>query len=406
MTWDIFCRVIDNHGDLGVSWRLSCQLAARGIAVRLWVDDPSALRWMAPHGHAGVSVHTWTSPLNLQGITPGEVLVETFGCEVAPEFIAAFAASTRPKAWINLEYLSAEPYAQRCHALPSPVMHGPGKGLTKHFFYPGFTLASGGLLREPDLTQRQDAFDAPAWLRGLGLTRLLGARLVSLFCYEPPALDTWLTQLQAGPHTTQLLVTAGRAQAAVNTWLQTQHPDKRQQLALDPTEPIPATPPTPPTPPTSHTPPSQPTQLSKASALFDTLRIGQLQLHSLPLLSQTDYDHLLWACDVNFVRGEDSVVRALLSRAPFIWHIYPQDDQAHHAKLQAFLDVLSAPSDWRAWHEVWNGLQQQALPALDTAVLERWRASLDAPRQSLWAQPDLASKLLAFAQERLAQGLA
>lgn len=375
MTWDIFCRVIDNHGDIGVSWRLSCQLAARGISVRLWVDDPSALRWMAPHGHVGVSVHTWTSPLNLQGISPGEVLVETFGCEVAPEFIAAFSASTRPKAWINLEYLSAEPYAQRCHALPSPVMSGAGKGLTKHFFYPGFTPASGGLLREPDLAQRQDAFDATAWLHKQGITRRPGARLVSLFCYEPPALDAWLTQLQAGPHTTQLLVTAGRAQAAVHAWLHTQHPDKRQQLAA------------------KHAPLSQ---------TWQALTLGQLQLHSLPLLSQTDYDHLLWACDLNFVRGEDSVVRALMSRAPFIWHIYPQDDLAHHAKLQAFLDVLSAPHDWRAWHEVWNGMQAQPLPALDEAALERWRASLDAPRQNLRAQPDLVSKLVTFAKELLA----
>ena len=47
LLWDIFCRVIDNHGDLGVCWRLSCDLAARGQQVRLWVDDASALQWMA-----------------------------------------------------------------------------------------------------------------------------------------------------------------------------------------------------------------------------------------------------------------------------------------------------------------------------------------------------------------------
>ena len=48
MQWDVFCRVIDNHGDLGVCWRLACHLAALGSAVRLWVDHATDLQWMAP----------------------------------------------------------------------------------------------------------------------------------------------------------------------------------------------------------------------------------------------------------------------------------------------------------------------------------------------------------------------
>ena len=39
MTLDLFCRVVDNYGDLGVCWRLARQLAGEhGVAVRLWVD--------------------------------------------------------------------------------------------------------------------------------------------------------------------------------------------------------------------------------------------------------------------------------------------------------------------------------------------------------------------------------
>ena len=61
--WDIFCRVIDNHGDLGVCVRLARQLAARGVSVRLWVDDASALAWMAPDvaqgSCPGLSVLPW-----------------------------------------------------------------------------------------------------------------------------------------------------------------------------------------------------------------------------------------------------------------------------------------------------------------------------------------------------------
>ena len=47
-SWDIFCKVIDNYGDMGVCWRLAADLASRAHRVRLWVDDLAALSWMAP----------------------------------------------------------------------------------------------------------------------------------------------------------------------------------------------------------------------------------------------------------------------------------------------------------------------------------------------------------------------
>ena len=174
LLWDIFCEVIDNHGDLGVCWRLAAQLATLGHSVRLWVDDASALAWMAPgavEGHfPGIQVLPWTLPFEasmpperLESLPVADVWIEAFGCEIAPEFIAAQRHSTlgsgqnhsKTPVWINLEYLSAESYVERNHGLPSLVSHGPGQGLTKHFFYPGFTLRTGGLLREPDLMARQ-----------------------------------------------------------------------------------------------------------------------------------------------------------------------------------------------------------------------------------------------------------
>jgi len=341
LRWDIFCRVIDNHGDLGVSWRLSRQLAARGHSVRLWVDDARALTWMAPQGCAGVQVLPWTHPLVWpDDFPPAQVLVEAFGCNIPPEFVQRYVDWRRddgaPAAWFNLEYLSAEPYVERCHGLPSPVMHGPGKGLQKIFFYPGFTPRTGGLLREPDLLQRQARFDAAAWLAAQGCPPGAGPR-VSLFCYEPaalPALLGRLAQLQA-----TLLVTAGRATAAVQSC------------------PLPA----------------------------------GLTVHYLPWLTQDDYDHLLWACDFNFVRGEDSLVRALWAARPFVWHIYPQHDQAHHAKLQAFLDWLQAPAALREFHAVWNGLYASPLPSPDWPG---WQSVAAAARARLLEQTDLLTQLL------------
>jgi uncharacterized repeat protein (TIGR03837 family) len=363
--WDIFCKVIDNHGDIGVSWRLCADLAARGQQVRLWVDDASALAWMAPQGHAGVTVLPWTEPLGLNLLrldsAPCEVLVEAFGCQPAPEFIAACADQQRSggqkPVWINLEYLSAEPYVERCHALPSPVQHGPAAGWTKWFFYPGFTTATGGLLREPGLLQRQAAFDRKAWL-ATQQVEWAGEKLVSLFCYEPPPLASLLERLAreglAG-EPLRLLVAEGRGAAAVKAVLI----DKKD---LQP--------------------------------LLDERKL--LSISYLPLLAQTDFDHLLWACELNFVRGEDSVVRALWAGTALVWQIYPQDDQAHQAKLQAFLEKLDAPASLRTFHEAWNGAGQD-LPALDP---QAWSAWALAARQDLLGQPDLAGQLLEFVAKK------
>ena len=362
LKWNIFCRVIDNYGDLGVCWRLAVNLARRGQAVRLWVDDASALGWMAPTGAPGVEVLPWHAPLDMDGVVPGDVLMEAFGCEIDPEFIASYASRIRAKGlkclWINLEYLSAETYAARCHGLPSSVMSGPGRGLTKHFFYPGFTPDTGGLLREPDLLARQAAFDRRAWLARLGID-WQGERLVSLFCYEPVGLPALLQQCTQAAQPTRLLVTAGRASAAVQLWVD-------EQNTLQP-------------------------PWNKNKKLF---------ISYLPTFTQTDFDHLLWACNLNLVRGEDSLVRALWAGKPLVWHIYPQDDNAHHAKLDAFLTWLKAPASMRLAHARWNGLEPAApMPALlQDDTLDAWQACVTQARTKLLAQDDLTTRLLAYVQ--------
>jgi uncharacterized repeat protein (TIGR03837 family) len=356
MLWDIFCKVIDNHGDIGVCWRLSAQLADRGHGVRLWVDDPSALAWMSPQGQPSVQVRPWNDQTAWPG--PGDVVIEAFGCELPDEFQAALASKTRTAgrqpAWINLEYLTAEPFAERNHRLPSPVMAGPAAGLAKHFFYPGFTPDTGGLLREPDLLERQEKFDAAAWLLSRGVVRRPCAQVVSLFCYEPGPLGQLLLQLARGPQPSELLVTAGRAEAATRGAIR----------ALDRLDPA-----------------------WNAG--------GLLSFTALPLQSQRDYDHLLWSSDLNFVRGEDSLVRALWAGKPFVWQLYPQDDGAHHAKLAAFLAWLDAPHSWRQAHAAWNGAAAD-WPMPD---FQGWSGPAKAAKERLLAQPDLAARLLQFVLE-------
>jgi uncharacterized repeat protein (TIGR03837 family) len=376
MLWDIFCKVIDNLGDIGVCWRLSANLAARGQCVRLWVDDGSALHWMAPGAlegqWPGIQVRPWEQALTiplLQELPRADVWIEAFGCDLPQPFVAHYAQPVRHQAaatetqpttghpvWLNLEYLSAEPYVERCHGLPSPVLQGPAKGWTKTFFYPGFTAKTGGLLREPAVAapwhaattdQRRQFFNR------LGIHNWQGERMVSLFCYEPPLLKAMLDLLASAPDPTRLLVTAGRASQAVRALMGNQ-------------------------------------------SVF-----GPLQISYLPAMPQTDFDTLLACCDLNFVRGEDSVLRALWTGQPFVWQIYPQQDLAHAAKLEAFMEQMQWSEAVRNLHRAWNDLPDASPTAISLLPLraqtnEEWRAQVHAARQRLTQSEDLVSKLLQF----------
>lgn len=356
LQWDLFCKVIDNHGDVGVCWRLAVDLARRGQRVRLWSDDRSALDWLAPQGADQVEVLPWPAESahagerdDRQGGNPGQVVIEAFGCELPTVHLAAMARMRTPPVWIDLEYLSAESYVERSHFLPSPQTSGPGAGLVKRFFYPGFSTATGGLIREPGLLAARQAFDAGAWLGRLGLKRRAGERIVSLFCYEQPALAALLNRLAQAP--TLLLATHGAA--------------SRQVLALD--EP-------------AHRP--------------------LLRLATLPLLSQVDYDHLLWSCDLNFVRGEDSFVRAQWAGMPFVWQAYRQTQNHHLVKVQAFLERHLAGADRRVagrieqlW-SIWNGGASAA--ALELPPADPWRQTCRDWRAHLVTQSDLSSRLMQF----------
>lgn len=342
MQWTLFCHVIDNFGDVGVCWRLANELARRGQTVRLVIDDPRALAWMAPGGAANVSLHAGP-----EALPPGDVVVEAFGFEPPPAFINKMANSNAPPLWINLEYLSAQSYVERSHGLLSPH----SSGLNRWFFYPGFNPRTGGLLREPGLLQRRAAWDGRAWLAERGWAAQPAERVVSLFCYDNPRLPALLKQLDQAA--TLLLLTPGPAQQQVRA------------LRLL-------------------------TRLAGGAG-----GAGGLRLLELPWLSQHDFDHLLWASDVNFVRGEDSLVRAIWAGVPWVWQAYPQHDGAHHAKVEALLSAQGASPAVAAFWRAWNGAGP-ALPALPDTL--DWGHRTLTWREQLASQPSLADALLAFVQ--------
>jgi uncharacterized repeat protein (TIGR03837 family) len=347
LRWDVFCRVVDNLGDVGVCWRLAADLAQRGDTVRLVIDDASALAWMAPNGQTGVQVVPW-SPAVAACQAPADVVVEAFGCDLPSPYVQAMAQQRPRPVWLNLEYLSAEPYVQRSHGLPSPQANG----LVKWFFYPGFYEGTGGLLLEATLPARQQVFDRHAWLATQGITLRACVhgheRVVSLFCYDNPAVPEFLSQL-AQPHQppTLLLATPGHGQRLASTWLRS----------------APA---------------------------------GRLRVHPLPWLTQADYDHLLWASDLNCVRGEDSLVRAIWAAKPLVWQAYVQSDGAHHAKVRAMLQAQAADPGVAAFWQVWNQLPGSSRQPLAIPELATWQLQVAAWGGRLAQQGDLASSLRRF----------
>lgn len=351
--WDIFCRVIDNYGDIGVCWRLARQLAAEhGRRVRLWVDDPASLQPLCPvvdlaadcQSVAGVEIRHWTK--NAAFDRPAEVVIEAFACELPPAYLQAMAAMERKPCWINLEYLTAESWAEGCHGMASPH---PSLPLTKYFFFPGFSPASGGLLRESNLLGERDQY--------LAILPESEAIEISLFCYDTAPVGQLLEALADASQPVRCHVFPGKPLAAVAAHLRGYGP----------------------------------WQLGKAS------------IKSVAFVPMDDFDPLLWACDINFVRGEDSFVRAQWAGKPFIWQIYRQDEDAHLAKLEAFLERYCAGMDGdlavivRRMFMAWNtgvdvAAAWQAFVACRMEIAaynRRWAAQLA-------SQPDLATALVNF----------
>jgi uncharacterized repeat protein (TIGR03837 family) len=363
----IFCRVVDNLGDIGVTWRLARQLVQeKNCAVRLVVDDLASFRKIAPDIDINkenqwldsVEVLRWDEPFLTRfyaaqnGI--GDVVIEAFACAL-PQFFVDLMLQQKPApVWIDLEYLSAEDWVEDCHAVIS--MHPTG--LNKTLFYPGFTLHTGGLFREGNLLQERDEFQGSEvvqneWRARHGFPPVSQKMLdISLFCYQDAPVSALLAGLQ------------GRGARVF--------------------------------------------ALRGIAALLLQHKLGDVEIVAFDYMPQNDFERLLWTSDVNFVRGEDSFLRALWAGRPYIWQIYTQEEGAHFVKLDAFLKRYSENLDphlaevladlsgmWNLRGHKTESVKQffDNLPAF--AAFARTRAEKQAQ------QDDLATQLLRFIEDNL-----
>ncbi|OYV36461.1 MAG: hypothetical protein B7Z83_06075 [Thiomonas sp. 20-64-5] len=324
--WDLFCHVVDNLGDIGVTWRLARQLVAEHQQqVRLFLDDFKSFSHICPQVQlraaeqtiAGVQIVPWARQLQS---TPADVVIEMFGCRLSDAFIAQIGKALRRPVWLNLEHLSAEALVDLHHLKPSPQIGG----VQKYFYYPGFTDKTGGLLREANLIAQRDNWQMQPTAKRIAM-RTLGlppppdhALTLLLFSYTRQRLEGWLHAMASSERPVALWVCPGPVMSAINSWL-----DMELQTG----------------------------QITSR---------GSLSVYALPYVAQERFDELLWAADVCIVRGEDSFVRAQWAAKPLVWHIYPQEDSAHDRKLDAFLDRYLADADtelrdtvihfWTAWN--------------------------------------------------------
>jgi uncharacterized repeat protein (TIGR03837 family) len=374
MRWDIFCQIVDNYGDAGVCWRLARALSRLSSSsvnnvecddsrIRLFCDDLNVLNVIA-HGDAvghgaslGIEVLPWSaaeSPAVLASV--GDVVVEAFACHLPKPYIEAMVQKTsqktspKPPIWINLEYLTAEAWADDMHLMPSPQ----NNGLNKYFYFPGFTPKTGGVLLGDWDEVTSNSLNIPQSLSSAFESCRPKSKKISVFHYKQAPLDNWLDSVN------QAALAHGEM---VDVFLCADQ------------------------------------NVSAATQTSFSLADSAVKLIQLPFIPQEDYDYLLSVCDINLVRGEDSFVRAQWASKPFIWDIYPQSDLAHEVKLNAFLERYfeGVSAEFRA-----IGISAMKWgPASDWwPHLSTWTSHSEAWRQKLMGLGHLEGKILDFVKSQ------
>ena len=305
-TLDIFCEIIDNYGDIGVVYRTAKELQKifpeskiRAFLNRLdeFKKINSQVIDLPSQNIDGIEYITFDYLRdNANKLLTAQVIIEAFGCQIPEEYIEI--AYDNSELLINLEYLSAEDWIEDFHLQSSPL--GRGK-LKKVFFMPGFTEKSGGVIADSNYLERiQRVLENKEFYEKKYLSDIEDREnkiVGTLFSYEKN-FTPLLEDLKKLDKDVVILAMGEKTQDSLRKIL--------KNFSIE--------------------------------DFRNSLKYGKIEIRFLNFLNQEEYEELINIVDFNFVRGEDSFIRAVLTGKPYMWHIYCQEEYAHMDKIEGFLD--------------------------------------------------------------------
>ncbi|STO31566.1 Uncharacterized protein conserved in bacteria [Fusobacterium necrogenes] len=305
-TLDIFCEIIDNYGDIGVVYRIAKELdkVFPNSKIRVFLNRIEEFKKInfqvkdIPYQIIdGIEYITFDYvQKKAKELSTSQVIIEAFGCKIPEEYMEI--AYENSELLINLEYLSAEDWIEDFHLQSSPL--GKGK-LKKVFFMPGFTEKSGGIIIDSNYLEKIEkirknrAFYTKKYLGNIENKdkKIVG----TLFSYEKN-FATLFEELRSLDKEVVILAMGEKTQKSLKNFF-------KENLIED---------------------------------FRNSLKYDKIEIKFMEFLNQEEYEELINIVDFNFVRGEDSFIRAILTGKPYVWHIYCQEDYIHMKKINAFLN--------------------------------------------------------------------
>lgn len=305
-TLDIFCEIIDNYGDIGVVYRTAKELQKifPKSKIRAFLNKldefkkiNSQVLDLPSQNIDGIEYITFDYLRdNANELLTAQVIIEAFGCQIPKEYVEI--AYDNSELLINLEYLSAEDWIEDFHLQSSPL--GRGK-LKKVFFMPGFTEKSGGVIADSNYLERiQRVLENKEFYEKKYLSDIEDREnkiIGTLFSYEKN-FTPLLEDLKKLDKDVVILAMGEKTQDSLRKIL--------KNFSIE--------------------------------DFRNSLKYGKIEIRFLNFLNQEEYEELINIVDFNFVRGEDSFIRAVLTGKPYMWHIYCQEEYAHMDKIEGFLD--------------------------------------------------------------------
>lgn len=294
-TVDIFCEVIDNYGDVGVAYRFARAFKKeyKDKKIRFIVNKLEEINKMKIS--SDISIISYLE-LEEKNIEVADLIIENFSCNIPKKYYEK--AIYNSSLLINIEYFSAEDWIKDFHLQESPI--GRGK-LKKYFFMPSIIENSGGIILDEEFLERKEKVreNRNLYFKKFSIENKYDM-IVSIFSYEKD-FETLIKTLEKTDKKILLLILGEKTQRNFINYFENNN------------------------------------------------KYDKITVLKIPFLSYVDYEELISLCDVNFVRGEDSLVRALLLGKPFLWHIYPQEEELHIEKLKSFLKEC-----YKDWEEIKN----------------------------------------------------